>query len=399
MLFERLSGWRPLGLAIGLLLTAGMATPFAQQSAQAPKGEAAVTVTYLVIPFFAVDESEKPLYTLTKDDLEVMLSGKPVPIVDLKGFPPPEGAARRTQPLRPSESPTFSPPARHVFLIFDVIFTTPTSFLKSKLIARDILIRWPHPRDRFTIVVLSPLKGAILLAVPRLTANEAAQWIPRGLNPKWALHTIRKYHFNNVLDVTLFNKDDYVRRRRRNVGSLTNWVANIYTVIQTLSAMDEHPMALVFTRGVMITPLINAETFENIYTQINTVFSSMGFLEYATATRLKQKKVRLRIMTMFINPDAWADDIGSAFNGNATIHALKNDLDAVYLKGMNRKQLARRIADWTSAYYELTVDISKLPKKHGPYHLQLRLKGKKGRIWTVYRTINQLDQPNTPSED
>lgn len=154
------------GLPLILLsLLAAPPAPAAQR--QAPTFEGSSQVVSVEVPVNIVSRDGEPVRGLTAADFEVWDGNdkqtiSSFEVVDLKtirepGAPgEPEAAAPAPPELRPAAR-------RHILLLFDLSFSTPSSILKARMAARDFVLNALHPTDLAAVATYSLETGPKLI--------------------------------------------------------------------------------------------------------------------------------------------------------------------------------------------------------------------------------------------
>src|SRR6185295_3727888 len=87
-----------------------------------------------IIPFFAVDAEGRPVFDLRREEVELRVDGAPVAI---QGFDRYATSDAANEPPREGIAPAAPVAGRHVFLLFDVAFSSPHGLLASAEVARE----------------------------------------------------------------------------------------------------------------------------------------------------------------------------------------------------------------------------------------------------------------------
>jgi VWFA-related protein len=153
---ETLRNRFPLRLSLLPLLLAAAPAP-----GQAPRFEGTSQVVAVEVPVNVVDRDGQPVRGLSAADFEVFDGNEKQPItafevVDLQVLQSEPGASRPVESL-PSSA------RRHLLLLFDLSFSTPTSILKARLAARDFVLNGLHPADLAAVATYSLETGPKLL--------------------------------------------------------------------------------------------------------------------------------------------------------------------------------------------------------------------------------------------
>ncbi|HYN20858.1 MAG TPA: VWA domain-containing protein [Thermoanaerobaculia bacterium] len=118
-------------------------------------------VVAVEVPVNVVDRDGKPVRGLTADDFEVYDLGNRQKIT---GFEAVDLTVRQSGPDSPVEEESILPQGRrHLLLLFDLSFSTPTATLKARLAARDFLLNALHPTDLAAVATYSVEHGPQLV--------------------------------------------------------------------------------------------------------------------------------------------------------------------------------------------------------------------------------------------
>jgi hypothetical protein len=105
-----------------------------------------VNVEVKIVPFYAVDAQGRPVYDLKPEEVELRVGGAAVPTESLDRYAITSGSSGTRGP-----SP-MATPSRTVFLLFDLAFSSPTGFKTDQRLASRMIESWP-PGDRLVLVV------------------------------------------------------------------------------------------------------------------------------------------------------------------------------------------------------------------------------------------------------
>ncbi|HET9208941.1 MAG TPA: VWA domain-containing protein, partial [Thermoanaerobaculia bacterium] len=157
------------GLVLILAVPALAALPAAaaQRQAQAPTFEGSSQVVAVEVPVNVVGRDGEPVRGLSAADFEVWDGNEKQAIssfevIDLKTIKEPAPAPGA--PEVPAAPPDLRPAARrHILLLFDLSFSTPSSILKARLAARDFVLHSLHPTDLAAVATYSLETGPKLI--------------------------------------------------------------------------------------------------------------------------------------------------------------------------------------------------------------------------------------------
>ncbi|MFL6196193.1 MAG: VWA domain-containing protein [Thermoanaerobaculia bacterium] len=152
----------PLLLSLCLLVPLA---PAAARAADKPPAtfEGASQVTAVEVPVNVVGKDGEPVRGLTADDFEVYDGSERqkvtgFDVIDLKALETRlESAAQKA----PEDIPSAA--RRHILLLFDLSFSSPTSILKARLAAREFVLKGLHPADLAAVATFSLETGPKLI--------------------------------------------------------------------------------------------------------------------------------------------------------------------------------------------------------------------------------------------
>jgi VWFA-related protein len=141
----RTAGPGLLALASGLALAVAAAGQTQAPPPRINSGET-VNVEVKIVPFYAVDAQGNPVYDLRQDEIELRVGGAPVAVESFDRYVIQGGqAGAQASPLTPT-------PSRTVFFLFDQTFSSPTGFNTDKRLATRMVQGWPGG-DRLFLMV------------------------------------------------------------------------------------------------------------------------------------------------------------------------------------------------------------------------------------------------------
>ena len=148
-------------LRLSLLLPLLLAAPLA---AQKPTFEGTSQVVAVEVPVNVIDHDGQPVRGLTAGDFEVFDGNEPqkltgFEVLDLKLTQTGSTAAAAPPPLENLPAGA----RRHFLFLFDLSFSSPTSILKARLAARDLVLNALHPTDLAAVATYSLETGPKLL--------------------------------------------------------------------------------------------------------------------------------------------------------------------------------------------------------------------------------------------
>ncbi len=151
-----------LSLLTVLALTSGrgVAAP-APKAPDPPTFSGSAEVVSVEVPVNVVDRDGKPVHGLRAEDFAVYDQGQRqklsgFEVVDLT-------TAAATAPAAAPPAPIPSQARRHILLLFDLSFSTPTAVVKARLAARDFVLHSLNPQDLAAVATYSLQQGPRLV--------------------------------------------------------------------------------------------------------------------------------------------------------------------------------------------------------------------------------------------
>lgn len=142
----------PSALAVAVLFAwaASGGSAVAQERPPSAGGER-IDVELKIVPFYATDAEGRPVFDLRKEEVELRVGGAPVSVESFDRY---SAAGATTTTERPQAAAERAPAAlpRHVYLLFDVAFSTPRGLLGSSKTAGGYLEQLPAT-DRLYLLV------------------------------------------------------------------------------------------------------------------------------------------------------------------------------------------------------------------------------------------------------
>lgn len=160
----------PALLAVALIAGPGAGSPSAaaerridsKRNGAQPSFSGTAEVVSVEVPVNVVDRDGKPVRGLTADDFVVYDQGQRQ---TLTGFEVVDLETTETQPTAAAAAPApiASHARRHILLLFDLSFSTPTAVVKARMAARDFVLKSLHPLDLAAIATYSLQQGPRLV--------------------------------------------------------------------------------------------------------------------------------------------------------------------------------------------------------------------------------------------
>lgn len=156
-----------------------------------------ISVNVKLLPVFALDKNGWPVFDLAKDEIELLVNGKPYEITYFKRFDF-ETSTIQTQKIVPEVK------ERVVFIILDTMFNSNKGYRYSKKIARDI-IKEGKSGDRFVVFENNPIGGLKHIGGPDTPRKILLSKIARLKRPleRWASQLYKQRSLTNNIDFSL----------------------------------------------------------------------------------------------------------------------------------------------------------------------------------------------------
>lgn len=407
------------GLPLILIsLLAALPAPAAQR--QAPTFEGGSQVVSVEVPVNIVSRDGEPVRGLTAADFEVYDGNdrqtiSSFEVVDLKtikepGAPGEPEAAPALSDLRPAAR-------RHILLLFDLSFSTPTSILKARLAARDFVLHSLHPTDLAAvatysletgpklIVTFTPDRVQLARAVDTLGYHQAL-----GQSRFDPLHFVIDEPDNALLNLAsgqgqserkdLINQEiyDYLKsialaaqkeERSFQMSRISNYSRSLAEVAKALNAVQGRKQIVFFSEGFDSRLLLGRDTTdpEAAEDADNVAFGQSYFVDNDQRFGNTGLQTDInRMLDQFRRADCviQAVDIGGLRagadeqarpSGEGALWVMANETGGELFKDANNlREPLDRMLEKTSVTYLLTFERSDL-KTNGAYH-KLRVKAK-----------------------
>jgi hypothetical protein len=334
--------------ALALVSSAG-----GQSSPRTPRAVAGETVNVEVeiVPFYAVDAQGNPVYDLRPEEVELRVGGTTVPTESLDHYAIPSGSAGAK-----AASPA-PPPSRTVFLLFDLAFSSPTGFATDKRLAARLIEDWPAG-DRLFLIVhgtraglekrLGPImpggegKKELLAAVEALEPEirrvdlqerpTADFGPPAGKNPGYVMYSA----FDAIQGSARGEYHDVARDLAKSLGDFA----------VELRRISGPKLLLLFSQGMDDSLYFRGDTASG--SEESDVMAARRapplvgrFLDPLTAV------AGSGTVALLVNTDR-----GKGVDADGVLKHMAKTTGGLYVEGRDPKDLEKRIAGSTTAYYE-----------------------------------------------
>ncbi|HEV8580200.1 MAG TPA: VWA domain-containing protein [Thermoanaerobaculia bacterium] len=403
----------PLRLSLLLLLLLA-AAPL---PAQTPRFEDTSQVVAVEVPVNVVDRDGQPVRGLTAADFEVFDGGEPqkitgFEIIDLKTVQSEPAAASRPAENLPSGG------RRHFLLLFDLSFSSPTSILKARLAARDLVLNALHASDLAAVATYSLETGPKLLVTFTPDRSQLARAIDTlGYRQAFDARKVDPLHFlieppstatsGNGFSLSegtdlRAQRDQAVREylqtlafaaereeRAFEIGRITSYSRSLGDMARLLNAVKGRKNVILFSEGFDSRLLVGRQTtdkeaeddnFNAIAGQIWKVDSDQRYGNTGLQGDLKRMLDEFRradcvIQAVDIGGLRASGDERSRPSGQEALFYIANETGGELFKDANNlRQPLERLLERTSVTYLLTFERSDL-KLDGSFH-RLKVKAK-----------------------
>jgi hypothetical protein len=360
----------------------------------------AVNVEVKIIPFYAVDAKGDPVYDLKPEEVELRVAGATVPTESLDRYAtsPSGRAGVQASPLTPT-------PSRTVFFLFDLAFSSPTGFNTDKRLAARLVQSWPTG-DRLFLIVhgtragmerrLGPVppdaegKKELLAAIEalepeikrvELQANPTADFSPpAGKHPEYVMYSA----FDGIQGTM---RGEYHDAARDLASSLGDFAAD-------LRHISGPKLLMLFSQGVD----------DKLYFKGDEASGSEES-DAMAAWRSPPLVDRFRdpltaiaesgTVALLVNTDR-----GKGADAAAVLRHMVKTTGGLYVEGRDPRDLEKRIAGSTTAYYEAAFHPSALLLRKTRAEVEVVIRRPGVRAWAPaavmtresYRTLSAFEK-------
>ena len=388
-------------LIIAALTLAGSVSLRAQQAPEEPTGAAApnpfthreeVDVELVIMPFYAIDKDGDPVFDLSREEIELTIDGEPValdffdaygelPAPERVGSPSSGGAPAEMEPRAESEPATIASPAReseslgtpprpgrtrHVFLLFDEMFTQPRAVPMVQRVAHDLVAELPtsdwlyvvknHSQEGFR-QTLGPVaadqrgRQAVAAEVAALRPN-----IQRGLRVhadiQDKINHGQKFRSDNVVDAYW---DAHQSRQAEYGAAATGLATSLESFSAFLQQIQGPKLVLFFSNGI----------HSRLYTEGTPRFPAIRNAFEPSLRAIGRSGAMLLFVNTLANVQSGLDEntffvedadptfVNSLAVGETALEMMAQESGGRVVSHTNPERLANNLIRRTSAYYEV----------------------------------------------
>lgn len=396
----RISTWQEisaLAFAVLWLVGPGAAASRAQTSEDPDPAtfSESIEVDLVTVPFYAVDAEGDPVYDLKPEEVELRLDGKTVPldVFDRYGAAEPVFLAPRAGTADGGQRPLSPSTPRHVFLLFDLAFSTPRGAIASEKLAGRLLAGLPETDWMYLLSYhtqhgfeqhLGPVPAneegrkkvgegiaAFTPNVERIRLQEDLQPIARGKMEGGGLDA-------TYMEAHASDKAAYRAEAMALAGALESFAV-------FLQQIKGPKLVLYFSQGIdtqmylqglqdRLRPL--QRDFEPVMKKLGETGAMLLFLNAEVHT-----EAGIEEETEF-HHEADAVFVNSLARGESTLADMARVSGGKVLAHTNLETLTTRVSDWTSAYYEVGYYPPPSPGATAAPEVALAVKRPGVEVWT-----------------
>ncbi len=384
----RIAGPAALAFAVALALASATAGQTPPSPPRINAGET-VNVEVKIVPFYAADEQGNPVYDLRPDEIELKVGGAPVALESFDRYVIPSGrAGSGASPLTPT-------PSRSVFFLFDRTFSSPTGLNTDKRLAAQMVESWPGG-DRLFLMAHGTAAGIEkkLGPVPPDAAGKKELLAAiEALEPETRRVELQE---NTTADYGPASG----RASRSKITGLSDQRASLDDTIRGLTHSEYHSIARDFASsladfaaglrriaGPKLLVIFSQGVDNTLYFEGDNGLKvgSNGSAEVDSRRapplldRFRQPLAALAesgTVLLFVNTDR-----GQVTDADAVLRHMAQTSGGLYIEGRDPRDLEKRIAGSTTAYYEAAFHpaASLLQKDSAAVEVVVRRPGV--RVW------------------
>lgn len=312
----------------------------------------AIDVEVKIVPFYAVDVEGRPVYDLKPEEVEIRVGGVPVSLQSFDRY------AVSGEGVRPSAGAPSLPAPRNVYFLFDIGFSSPAGLDTSRRLATDLVESWPGT-DRLYLLV-NDQQGLQTRLGPLAADRESKRALLaeiQGLKPE-----VRRLHLGLDSDfgptvgsirgagvgAQMEHNYDAMRGSARGEyhGAARSFAESLEVLAGDLRRVSGPKLLLIFSQGVDPGLYFNGDSGNGVGSDESIRVDTRR--APPLVDRFKKPLDALTdsgVLPLFVNTTQ------ASVVDNAMRHMARTT-GGLYLDGVDRRGLERRIAASTAAYYE-----------------------------------------------
>ncbi|MDQ1354608.1 MAG: hypothetical protein QG657_4917 [Acidobacteriota bacterium] len=394
-------------------------SPEAQESKDAGQDPLSyqVDVNVKLLPVFALDANENPVFDLGQEDMELYVNGEQREIAYFKRYDF-EASTIEKQKNIPEEK------ERVVFIILDTMFNSNTGFKRAKVIAGDI-VKQGKPGDQFIVFENSLLGGLRYIAGPTDSREKLLEKIAGLQRPieKWLTHLFNTRDLLNNIDFSIeteermdtsqwkklrdFSLDSEAMRYKHQAEHFCRVLSQFKYILKTISkpklvfllsegmADGAFKMKLLRTEIKAVEDPRHESDAELRRRQFETILvkPEKDVLQEDKAYSTDLFRYLDEIVKSInyggsvihtINPGRPNDTNDAGVSGEKSLRYLAGESGGSYFTGSNTQEIVKRIVKSTSAYYEMVFYFD--PALGDNLQVELKCKRNGVRVYTTAQT-------------
>jgi len=380
-----------IGLIIILALLWGVSPVWGQEEHKKIVEE--VSVSWWLVPMFAVDNDGRPLRYLKAEDLEVTLNGKIMKNFDLQRRS--YSVTERTQQTVQSPSAEQVPvdKKKMIFLLFDQALSGETSLRRSKDVAKQIIMD-AEKETHFFLMTIDAFSGLVFVGEGKGThKTELLRKLKKLVIQKQRKRIVNTGEFMMNVDgrrsryeageSTLFEEAAAKPFKRESMG----FFSAFETLYFYLNSIDDNKFVYLFSEG-MSTSILNSN---------RSIAGARGMYQYYLKKIAefinRSGAVFFMINTMGVDQHTTSStstsqgggavrNSFSTFSGEEFLEFLARKSGGTYLEGVN-DEIVERIENMNLAYYEISFPDPPQLKEEPTREIIIKPKQKGIKIYTL----------------
>lgn len=358
------------------------------------KLEYEMVVEAQIIPFYAVDADDNPVYDLKKDDIKLYVNRKLTKMIDFRRYQFELLKTEKKEISTDEDTQVLSrKPVRYIFIILDCIFNSQQGLRRSIQICRNI-IRNSSENDFFIFLDNNLTSGIKYICGPennRQVLYNSLEKISKisgvkvktsmsVLNPAF-LQSLKQRRMSNFSSAEYADKE--AERHQYYIEMKIFRKTRIYQFKQFFKALSELKYAFKTITQPKIMYLISEGIPNNIFG--DNVFESGRKLFYFEYLEKAAKEInRGGTLLYVINPAKEQLMDYDPQSGKESLKLLAKKGGGRYLGGSDVDQISQKLTKSSAAYYEIAFVSSKISKKS--LKVKIKPRDKNIKIFSIKQT-------------
>lgn len=375
-----------------------------------------ISVNVKLLPVFAVDNSGNPVFDLDKNEIELVVNGKPYDITYFKRYDFESSSIEKKTEVREEQE-------RVVFIILDTMFCSNKGFRYSRQIAAD-MIRQGKPGDQFVIFENNTVGGLKHIVGPSDDREKIIKKIEKLRRPvdRWASQLNQRRNMSNNIDFSILSDarletigweslreldmTSESMRYKFQVKQFSRVLSDFKYILKTISkpklvfliseGMADEAFKIKFkgdrpqTAGITkeSDAQLVAQRFQSILVRDEKSAAEDNSV-YSTNLYMYLKDLVKSInyggsVIHTINPRRLNDTNDPGVSGEMSLKFLAGESGGKYFAGSDTEEIAKRIDKTTSAYYEMVFYTD--PDAGEKLQVEINCKRKGVKVFTTNYT-------------